>query len=227
MEVRRCRVCSIEKPLTAFPKDGNRRSSRCNTCAAVATRRYNGVVDDPEMKRCNKCGETKPLNCYYKNPNGDRALYSVCKSCHRVRTSTYRQDNPQVNREAGARWRAKHPDYRWATQLRLQWRMTPADYDALMRAQGGVCAICGHPERWMPKGKKTQRLAIDHDHATGFVRGLLCRRCNQMLGQYEDDAALLRRAADYLEGRLVEREHKFRHQGTGDPPRAARRSPPD
>ena len=65
-------------------------------------------------------------------------------------------------------------------------------YEALLTAQGGVCAICGKPP-------KTRRLHVDHDHQTGRVRGLLCFTCNRfVLGKYAT-AAKLRAAADYLE----------------------------
>jgi hypothetical protein len=59
-------------------------------------------------------------------------------------------------------------------ELRRRYGITPDDYDAMADAQGGVCAICGLPPR---KGT----LDVDHDHATGRVRGLLCRRCNPMV----------------------------------------------
>lgn len=66
------------------------------------------------------------------------------------------------------------------------------EYLALMLEQGGKCAVCGcapDPER---------ALAIDHDHATGEVRGLLCTRCNLGLGYFGDDPARLLAARDYL-----------------------------
>jgi Recombination endonuclease VII len=55
-----------------------------------------------------------------------------------------------------------------------QLGITDADYEALLAAQGGGCAICGNPP-------KTRRLHVDHDHKTGKVRGLLCHRCNRAL----------------------------------------------
>jgi len=64
----------------------------------------------------------------------------------------------------------------------------------MLTKQGGVCLVCFCP----PAGK---RLAVDHDHVTGAVRGLLHIRCNAGLGQFDDDPALLRQAADYLEGK--------------------------
>jgi hypothetical protein len=55
-----------------------------------------------------------------------------------------------------------------------QLGVTDAEYDRLLAAQGGGCAICGNPP-------KTRRLHVDHDHKTGRVRGLLCHRCNRAL----------------------------------------------
>lgn len=75
---------------------------------------------------------------------------------------------------------------------RAQLGVTIEDYDRLLAAQGGGCAICGNPP-------KTRRLDVDHDHKTGRVRGLLCFVCNHhLLGKYAT-AAKLRAAADYLE----------------------------
>lgn len=69
----------------------------------------------------------------------------------------------------------------------------PVDaYDALYFAQDGRCAICRRATG------KTRRLAVDHDHATTKVRGLLCRVCNSMLGHARDDVEFFARAMQYL-----------------------------
>jgi hypothetical protein len=57
---------------------------------------------------------------------------------------------------------------------RAELGLSLAEYDALLAAQGGGCAICGNPP-------KTRRLDVDHDHKSGKVRGLLCHRCNRAL----------------------------------------------
>jgi hypothetical protein len=71
--------------------------------------------------------------------------------------------------------------------------VSPAQYDAMVAAQGGVCAICGRPD------VTGRDLALDHDHKTLRVRGLLCGNCNHALGKLRDDPVLLRKAADYVE----------------------------
>lgn len=74
--------------------------------------------------------------------------------------------------------------------------LTQAQYDAMYAAQGGVCAICG-TDNWHPWSTPS----IDHDHATGEVRGLLCGSCNAGLGHFRDDPERMRRAALYIEQR--------------------------
>lgn len=80
-----------------------------------------------------------------------------------------------------------------------QYEITAEEYDRLFREQGGACAICQRPERAAYRGG-IKRLAVDHDHTgTNKVRALLCGNCNNGLGRFEDDPALLRAAADYIE----------------------------
>jgi len=61
-----------------------------------------------------------------------------------------------------------------------------------------VCDICGRPETAQHAGK-VRRLAVDHDHVTGALRGVLCGRCNTGLGMFRDDTALIEAAAEYIE----------------------------
>lgn len=72
--------------------------------------------------------------------------------------------------------------------------ITSEQYQALYRAQGGVCFICRRA-----KGTARRKLAVDHCHITGEVRGLLCKPCNRdVLGHLRDDPEALKRAIDYL-----------------------------
>jgi hypothetical protein len=80
-------------------------------------------------------------------------------------------------------------------QLKSKYGLTVEAYDVMLAKQNGVCAICGSKN---PRGPG-KRLHIDHDHATGKVRGLLCHPCNRALGLVRDSPALLRKAATYLE----------------------------
>lgn len=92
------------------------------------------------------------------------------------------------------------PDYDRAWHFRQKYGITPADYDAMLLGQGGVCAVCGKRESHTYKSGKLKSLAVDHAHdETKRIRGLLCFNCNQGIGRLQDDPALLRAAAAYLE----------------------------
>ena len=79
-------------------------------------------------------------------------------------------------------------------RLKVKFNLSLADYNGLLAQQNQVCAIC------RKSNNRNEALAVDHDHNTGKVRGLLCARCNyNILGHAEDDPELLRRAASYLE----------------------------
>lgn len=96
--------------------------------------------------------------------------------------------------QAAQRYCAAHKRYRKPGEAtRPQHRriyLPHGPYEQLLAEQGGGCGICGE--------KSEQRLSVDHDHATGQVRGLLCRGCNMGLGGFQDDTVRLRRAVEYL-----------------------------
>jgi hypothetical protein len=105
------------------------------------------------------------------------------------------------SRKRQIRW-ATDPEFREKSRLRKHG-LTPADYQAMLERQGGVCAFCRKP---YPK------LCVDHCHLTGKVRWLLCRKCNIGLGCFDDDPERMRVAMTLVE--------EFRRSGaTSLPPR--------
>lgn len=116
------------------------------------------------------------------------------------RQNAKRRLRPEYRAEAVRRvreWRERNPEHHLDLRYR-KYGMRHADFQRMLAEQDGVCAICGQPETSRERGQ-LRRLAVDHCHETGVVRGLLCHRCNHTLGRMNDDPALLRRAADYLE----------------------------
>lgn len=89
--------------------------------------------------------------------------------------------------------RARNGDRARETEFRSKYGIGFAERDALLEKQGGVCAICGTGEPG--RGKAWN---LDHDHATGELRGVLCVRCNFMIGHAKDDPAILTAGAAYL-----------------------------
>lgn len=93
------------------------------------------------------------------------------------------------------------PDWvRWR-KLKSTFGMTKDTYQAMLQAQNGVCAICKQPERVKRSpdhSRPVNALAVDHDHKTNLVRGLLCHQCNIGIGNFQDSADRLELAAIYL-----------------------------
>ena len=107
------------------------------------------------------------------------------------RRASYQSNKSRVNAQTKA-WREAHPEqaarYSWFYKLR-KYGITPEQFDAMLIAQSGRCAICSDP---------MDPPNIDHCHTAGHVRGLLCGPCNRGLGMFRDSPAALRAAADYL-----------------------------
>lgn len=115
----------------------------------------------------------------------------LCKDCYRrlPEFKAMRHRYYLANRE---QWR-RHTERIKVLRLRQEklYGMPAAEQEAMLERQGGRCALCGDPP-----GRR--RLSVDHDHATGLVRGMLCHRCNTALGNLKDSPELCERAAAYL-----------------------------
>ena len=131
-----------------------------------------------DTRRCMKCDVIKPGDDFYKHANG--SIRHECKPC--------------MNAKARARHKlaSKKPGFSRDKYLK-RYGITHADYERILKAQGGVCAICESTET-----KKWDHFSVDHNHETGEVRGLLCATCNTGLGQFQDAPDLLIKAANYL-----------------------------
>lgn len=134
-----------------------------------------------ELKKCTTCAEEKPRDAFYKKSSGSMGLASRCKAC----VSDYGKKQyarPEVVEQKRWQW------------VQKQYGLTKAAFTAMWEASGGCCTICSTPLRITHAG-----YAIDHNHTTGEVRGLLCSTCNAGLGQFKDSPSRLRAAAAYLE----------------------------
>jgi len=86
------------------------------------------------------------------------------------------------------------PEYRRNYNLMRNYGITSSDYDRMLEEQEGKCAICKSPST----NSRSKYFMVDHDHDTGAVRGLLCHKCNVLLGQADDDTTVLKNAITYL-----------------------------
>lgn len=106
-------------------------------------------------------------------------------------------DRAAYMREYSRKARKANPDYNKSMQLRRNYGITIADYNRMLDAQNGCCDVCGKTETTEIAGKILS-LAVDHDHDTGVVRGLLCSNCNTAIGLLGDNPAMLDAAKAYL-----------------------------
>lgn len=133
------------------------------------------------MKYCKKCETEKPVSEFWKNKSTEDGLQAWCKPCW------YNLTNSKLSGSD----RDKYLRMRRSNHLVKKYGITADQYDAILSSQNGVCKICGN-------GPELRSLAVDHDHKTGYIRGILCENCNRGLGMFKDKPELLASAIDYL-----------------------------
>lgn len=131
-------------------------------------------------KICGICRRKKPLDQFHRRARSRDGRQSDCRACYNARAIQWRLDHPGYHQ----RRLARTPTYFRESKLRLMYGITLDDYNRMLEAQDGCCAIC-HRSETVKRGGETAPLAVDHDHTTGTVRGLLCRNCNMALGNLE------------------------------------------
>lgn len=114
---------------------------------------------------------------------------------NRTYMATHREERRAYMRDWDRRHFAERKAYARKSNLKKLYGITREQYDAILLAQGGGCAICGTPA---PTSKD---FAVDHDHKTGEVRGLLCDKHNLGIGLFDDSPDLLLDAIAYLKKR--------------------------
>jgi hypothetical protein len=147
------------------------------------------MFGDTPSKRCKGCKQVLPLDNFYAvrcADNGRLYRYSYCKKCgaENRRLWHFTPQGQRSHRKIG---------------LRALYGMTLETYEAMLAGQNGLCAICGGHETRKNRAGNVMVLAVDHDHATGNIRGLLCSACNSGLASFRDDPTLLKNAVSYLE----------------------------
>jgi hypothetical protein len=175
------------------------------------------------MKRCPKCSAIKPLEEFHKNSRSKDGRAGYCSKCaieynKQRHKATYNHKLPKKvkNEKIHCRKCEKYLDkskfYRNLSYCRdcsklvghaanlKRFGLTVEDYIDLEKSQNGLCKICNQPET------HKRRLSVDHDHSCcpganscgKCIRGLLCFRCNAVLGQLGDNTDILDSMIEYL-----------------------------
>ena len=130
-------------------------------------------------KTCPKCGEEKPTDDFYFQRR-------ACKPCVR---------------EHQRRFRNAQPDYNHSRNLQRRYGLSVDEYQTLLANQNFACPICEVEISNTIEYKGKRPVAVDHNHETGDVRGILCSMCNLMLGHARENTSILYRAIVYLSER--------------------------
>ena len=104
----------------------------------------------------------------------------------------YRLDNKDKINKRGRQWRKDNPKYVKGFDLRKNYGLSYNEWVGLWYSQDGRCAIC---DKFFPN---TFEMCVDHNHDTGEIRGLLCRKCNSALGFFLDNPESLVNATEYI-----------------------------
>lgn len=168
---------------------GHGLTSKCSTFCCVNPDHFRsagrGAINREKSRaRVRVCKNGHPFtheNTYYRHGGGRQ-----CKACHAARARKPMSEAEKARRRAGDRF------YR----LWERFGMTRQMFDAMLAEQDGRCAICCTV---FNESSPTTKPQVDHDHETGYVRGLLCLRCNNGIGAMNDDIDRLHSAIAYLE----------------------------
>jgi len=129
----------------------------------------------------------------------------TCRKCGAANPEDYAKWRPRLCRDCANAYRREYykakqgSDVSYAQLLKREYGLTLDEYNAMVQQQGNRCAICRRPETMKMRGGQIRRLSVDHDHATGLVRGLLCQRCNLVVWALEDNHTTLDAVRAYLE----------------------------
>lgn len=142
---------------------------------------------------CHRCEtmKTKKDFSHFRHKNGRWYRNYCCRKCQ-----------TEMNKRSKEKNREKARRLQRLCHLRAQYGIDDSRYQELLVQQYGVCAICKKPETRVIFGSLAQ-LAVDHNHETGSIRGLLCGRCNRMIGLAKDSPSILQAAIEYLTAKVT------------------------
>jgi hypothetical protein len=146
---------------------------------------------------CNKCNLSKDLSNFSKNKSKIKGYNTMCKSCHKLYVKGHYKNNIKTYKEKAKIWSNNYPEKRRKIVLKSQRRIhgnyvSENDFQTMLLSQNNKCAICNS------EFLTTRHTNVDHDHATGKIRALLCSGCNKGLGFFKDSIKNCKSAAKYL-----------------------------
>lgn len=142
-----------------------------------------------KLKLCPKCQSHRDIVKFGIDKSRKDGTSYYCRDCIRKASTEYRKKNPQVAKRYYTAHKSKFLSY----YRQRKFGLNEEAYQSRLKAQHNVCAIC---KKLCTSGRS---LAVDHDHKTKQIRGLLCGNCNKGLGCFQDSIQNLQEAILYLD----------------------------
>lgn len=146
-------------------------------------------------KICTKCQVLKFVFDFHKSKKTKDGWTHWCKSCKLAANKSYALNNKLRVVSKQKAWRDKNPRNMKSITLKRRYGITLTQYEDLLQKQNHTCAIC---KSISPNRNDINYFLVDHDHATGKIRGLLCDPCNKGLANFKDNIDSLESAKKYL-----------------------------
>ena len=173
----KCSTCDSQLAYTrkSYAIQRENEKAKCNSCKT-----------QPKEKECSYCKITKPIGMFSPRTGTQKHLFnSWCKECKYAENTSWRLEN----KEKVIEYRAKD---KWTLKKRCaRYDITEIQFWEIYSKQHKLCKICCIPI-------EAEDSAIDHNHITGDIRGILCKTCNRALGMFKDSPKILEKALDYL-----------------------------
>jgi hypothetical protein len=220
-----CTKCKIEKENSEFykrtvSKDGL--ATRCKDCESKAFKTYiqteegekkhkewylknKDRIHEERMEPENK--KKKSLYNKQYRENNPEIIKKNFEQFRQLRADWYQNNGktPEARKKSTEDlriWRSKNPEQSNQNSrrslLKKKYDLTLEEYDLLFEQQDGKCAICGKEETAKHHNGTLRSLAVDHNHDTNQIRGLLCSKCNLGIGHFDEDIYLFDKIINYL-----------------------------
>jgi DNA-directed RNA polymerase subunit RPC12/RpoP len=186
VELKKCSRCKKELPLSCFGKDNSRSDGLYVYCDSCRSKISASLTEEQRQKRREREAKNRAKNIDKARETGRRS-YRKNREKRLAYSKAYHSAHRQEHRECG---------------LRHKYGLADIDVSALLEKQRGKCAICGDVFPSIvgvaDRDRAARRPHIDHEHGTGKVRGLLCKKHNTGLGFFDDSLLLLTQSVIYL-----------------------------
>ena len=176
-----CKLCDNWRKTTYLRNKSS--GNKCNTLDARANR-----IND--LKYCPKCKQTKDIKEFYKTKH-NKGRASQCIEC----SKDIRRNIPKKQIHG---YYMNRKEKQWENKLIRNFGINATEYYKLLKQQNNKCAICKNEYK---EGNK--KLAVDHCHKTGKIRGLLCSNCNPALGFLKEDLNIIKNLVRYIKNKGV------------------------